>query len=278
MPPKTSIIILTMNGLEVTKQCVESIFRHTEDFECIFVDNGSTDGTREYLQTIPHSQLIVNEVNRGFSGGNNQGMAAAKGEYIVLLNNDTVVTENWLNGLLAWLEQNPSIGIVGPRAHFISGSQMVDGVTYQNMQEMEVFAREWVKQHRGQGFFPHKLLGFCMVFHRSLMEKIGGLDERFFPGNFEDDDFSLRTRIAGKILWVANDVFIHHYGSVTFQTNQVNNYLALLTNAEKFAKKWRIGISGLQLWRFGYDIEALVAREQPFHPDRHYIPLTPRNE
>jgi GT2 family glycosyltransferase len=89
----TSIVILMGNRHDMTRRCVESIFRHTyEAFELVMVDNGSTDGTLDYLENVTQSRIIKNSENRGFAAGNNQGMAVAQGDYILLLNNDIIVT------------------------------------------------------------------------------------------------------------------------------------------------------------------------------------------
>ena len=85
---KLSIITLTYNKLKYTKKYVESLFKYTKDFELIIVDNGSTDGTREYLKSLDNIKLILNDENVGFSKGNNQGLEIAEGEYIAFLNND----------------------------------------------------------------------------------------------------------------------------------------------------------------------------------------------
>jgi len=279
MPTLISIIMLCRNGLPFTRECVESILRHSEDsvdIQFVFVDNGSTDGTIAYLQTIPNAKLICNKENLGFAAGNNQGMAEADGEYICLLNNDTVVTEGWLSRLLAWLRKNPAIAIVGPRSNNVAWAQLVHNVPYKNTSEMEKFAFTWSQLHKDQGFVPHKLIGHCMLFHRSLIDMIGGLDERFFPGNYEDDDFCLRARVSGRILWVANDVYIHHYGGSTFKTNQTHYSASAVKNAERFARKWSLGISGFELDHFGYHPSELVEREKPFRKERHYIPLRGR--
>ncbi|TDF92558.1 glycosyltransferase family 2 protein [Paenibacillus piri] len=278
MPSLVSIVILTLNGLKYTQECVESILKHAHEdieLELVFVDNGSTDGTLDFLRTIPSSKLICNQVNRGFAGGNNQGIAASGGDYICLLNNDTVVTEGWLARLLAWLNKDPSIGIVGPRSNNVAWSQRVSPIHYQSAEGLQAFAMNWSLLHQGQGFFPHKLIGHCMLFSKRLVEQIGGLDERFFPGNYEDDDFCLRARIYGHILWVANDVYIHHYGGSTFVANRTNYSASALGNAERFAKKWSLGISGFELDHYGYNPSDLVEREKPFRPRRHYIPTQP---
>ena len=134
-PPTVSIVILTFNELEYTKKCVESIRRHTpEPHEIIFVDNGSKDGTVKWLKKLVnehgHYKLIENGKNLGFAKGCNQGIEAASSDCILLLNNDVVVTEGWLAGMMECLNSAPDIGIVGPMTNNISGRQKVDKVGY----------------------------------------------------------------------------------------------------------------------------------------------------
>ncbi|WP_240414509.1 glycosyltransferase family 2 protein [Paenibacillus periandrae] len=263
----TSIIILTRNAMEYTKQCMDSIMKHThESYEVVFIDNGSTDETVSYLQTIPNSRLIANSENRGFAFGCNQGMAVARGEYMVLLNNDTVVTKGWLTHLLGWLQRDESIGIVGPRSNFVFSAQQIHPVPYQTMEEMAQFAELYMTKFEGSGFEAERLVGFCMAFHRSLVETIGGLDDRFFPGCYEDDDFCLRTQISGKKLWIASDSFIHHHGHISFHANKEDIFGSVMReNGVKFWIKW-----GLTDRYVGSEI---VQREAPFRKDRHYVPL-----
>jgi GT2 family glycosyltransferase len=270
----TSIIMLTRNGLELTKRCVDSVIRHTQEpYEFIFVDNASTDGTPKYLDTVPRATVIRNLSNKGFAAGNNLGFARARGEYILMLNNDTIVTPDWLSGLRACLERDPSVGAVGPVSNHVAPIQRVHNHAYQNVDQLDAAANLWRIQHLNEGFYAHKLIGFCTLFHRSLLEKIGGLDERFYPGNYEDDDFSIRARISGKRLWVARDVFIHHEGQGTFRENRVDYQLSSLLNAEKFREKWNVGLSPFEIDQIGYNPSAIVDREPFFIPERHYIPL-----
>jgi GT2 family glycosyltransferase len=262
----TSIIILTHNGLSFTKECISSIFAHTrENFELILIDNASTDETVQYLNTLPKATVFANRINKGFSGGCNQGLTAAKGENIVLLNNDTVVTRGWLIRLLWWLNQDESIGIVGPRSNYIVAQQAVYPVPYKTIKEMPVFAAQWSIKNLRQGFEANYLSGLCMAFKKSLVNEIGGLDERFFPGYYEDADFCVRARIFGKKLWVANDVYIHHYGSSSFKANRAQHSMAIKGSSKKFLDKWKIpGIN---------KINQAVEREKPFNRERHYVPF-----
>jgi len=280
-----SIIILTHNQLEYTKKCIDSIFRYTKElFELIVVDNGSTDGTVEYLKKMKNSKfkvkdsdyckdikIIENKENRGFAMGNNQGMAIAKGDYVLLLNNDIVVTQGWLEKMLAKFKEDKKIGIVGPRTNYVVGPQLVPKVTYSDndMKEMQKFAEKWSCEHAGKSFEMNRVIGFCMLISRGVVEKIGGLDARFGSGNFEDDDFCLRARIAGYKIVVADDVFIHHFGSRTFIGAKIDYHCSMESNWVKFKNKW--GISPDRDIKKGYIFQELLS--QPFDFKKHYQPL-----
>src|SRR5439155_21392894 len=117
--PPASIVVVTHNNLALTRLCLESLLRNTEypRYEAIVVDNGSSDGTPGYLQKMaeqhPNISVILNKQNHGFARANNQGVASSKGEYLILVNNDTVVPPGWLSRLLRHVG-NPSVGMVGP--------------------------------------------------------------------------------------------------------------------------------------------------------------------
>lgn len=271
-----SIIMLTHNKTDMTRRCVDSIFRHTDvPFEIIFVDNASTDDTAAYLKTVPKARVIENKENRGFAAGCNQGIKAASGDYILLLNNDTVVTAGWLTRLLESLNADPRRGIAGPVSTNVAPIQCVYDLKGTSIEDIDSYAHERKQAFAGQGFFPHKLIGFCMLFRRSLVDLIGGLDERFYPGNYEDDDFSIRARAAGKTLWVAQDTFIYHEGQGSFSgTARTREYrLQSLENAQRFRDKWNIGLSAFEIDLRGYNPSEIVAKENVFLPERHVVPL-----
>src|SRR5262249_37269672 len=149
--PLASIAILTLNGLAHTRACVESIERCTpESHELLLVDNGSTDGTVEYLSelaaTRSNVRLVLNDENRGFAGGNNQALALASGCHVVLLNNDTIVTDGWLTRLVSAVERTPGAGLAGPVSNYVSGPQLVE-TTYASPDELERWAAGWSASH-----------------------------------------------------------------------------------------------------------------------------------
>ncbi len=238
---RASIVILTYNGLEYTKQCIQSIRENTRaPYELIVVDNGSTDGTREYLKSLDDVTVILTEQNLGFAAGNNKGIQASRGDYIVLLNNDTVVTEGWLCRLVQAAELSPEVGMAGPRSNYVQNPfQQVDEVPYQNMAEMQNFARHFAQKNQRRYFLTTKLVGFCLLLKREVVEKVGLLDESFGIGNFEDDDYCVRTRKAGYFLAIAGDAFVHHFGNRAFRENKISYEKMIQTNLAKFKEKWK---------------------------------------
>lgn len=235
---KTSIVILTHNKLDYTMQCIESIRRYTktDTYELIIIDNNSSDGTVEWLSNQSDLISILNDTNRGFPAGCNQGIEIATGDYILLLNNDTVVTNNWLENMLTCLNSDETIGAVGCVTNSCSYYQSIQ-VDYKDINDMQRFADSYNVSNPLSWEERLKLVGYCMLIKRTVIDEVGSLDERFTPGNYEDDDLSLRIRQAGYKLMLCKDTFIHHYGSVSFREN--NKFGELLTiNARKFEEKW----------------------------------------
>jgi len=274
----TSIIILTHNQLEYTKKCIESIFTHTkEPFDLIVVDNGSTDGTVEYLETEVGGQgaegrfrIIKNKENLGFAAGNNQGMAAARGDYILLMNNDIVVTSGWLERMILCAERDPKIGIVGPMSNYVSGPQFVEDVTYniEDLNGLDDFSAEFSRKYAGKAERLLRVVGFCMLIKRAVVNRIGGMDGCYGLGNFEDDDFSLRATLAGFESWIAEDCFIHHFGNRTFIGAKIDYRESLHKNWEIFKGKWGMP---KDIPYGSYDVSDIL--KKGFIPKKHHSPL-----
>jgi GT2 family glycosyltransferase/glycosyltransferase involved in cell wall biosynthesis len=240
---KASIIILTYNGLDYTRGCLESIYQKTNgpDFEVIIVDNASQDETPAYLEAFarehPNCKVILNDKNEGFARGNNIGAAAATGEYLVFLNNDTIVTLGWLEGLIRYLA-DPQVGIVGPVTNS-AGNQARILVDYEDINDIDEFARQRSRDFAGQSFEIPALAFFCAAMRHSAFLDIGPLDERFGLGMFEDDDYALRLQQKGYQLLCAEDVFVHHWGGGSFLKMKEYEYWRLFReNRQKFEQKW----------------------------------------
>lgn len=235
----TSIVILTYNNLHYTKLCIESIRSHTApgSYELIVVDNHSTDGTAEWLNEQSDVRTVINEDNLGFPKGCNQGIALARGDSVLLLNNDTVVTPNWLDNLCTCLFSSEKIGAVGAVTNSCSNFQTIP-YQYNTLDEMWEIAGKHNQSDPGKWEDRLRLVGFCLLIKRTVIDKIGLLDERFTPGNYEDDDYCMRIRTAGYRLVLCKDTFIHHYGSVSFNQQSAGFYNLLRKNAKIFEQKW----------------------------------------
>jgi GT2 family glycosyltransferase/predicted SAM-dependent methyltransferase len=227
--------------LEYTKQCIESIRQYTRPgtYELIIVDNASSDSTREWVREQKDIRAIFNDENLGFPKGCNQGIEISNGDNILLLNNDVVVTSHWLENMLSALYSDESVGAVSCVTNHCSYKQTVPA-NYETMDEMQKFAATFNHSDPEKWEERLKLVGFCLLFKRVIVHTVGLLDELFTPGNHEDDDFSIRMRQAGYRLLLCKDTFIHHYGSVSFKSQEQDlKYRQLLQkNEQKFQKKW----------------------------------------
>ncbi|MBO4939194.1 MAG: glycosyltransferase [Oscillospiraceae bacterium] len=243
--PKVSVVVLCYNQLDYTKQCVESILDQTAypNYELILVDNNSTDDTAEYLREMEKKderiKIVLNTTNRGFAGGNNDGIAVSDGEYIVLLNNDTLVTRGWLTGMTKHFRRSPKVGMVGAVTNSIGNEAQID-VSYKDVVDMPAFAYAYTACHMGETYRHDGVLAmYCVMFSRELTQKIGLLDENYGIGMFEDDDYSVAAERAGYELILPEDVFIHHFGSVSFKKLEDATYRKTFeANKAYFEKKW----------------------------------------
>jgi cellulose synthase/poly-beta-1,6-N-acetylglucosamine synthase-like glycosyltransferase len=160
-----------------------------------------------------------------------------------------MVTTGWLRRLLDTLHRDPQIGLVGPVSNRVSGPQQIP-VDYDDLAGLDGFAWEWGRQHAGQVVELDRLVGFCLLIRREVVDRIGLLDERFGLGNFEDDDYCRRAREAGFRTVVAVDSFVHHFGGRTFVGSGVDFASLMAANERQFHEKWhdadRAGLSAME--------------------------------
>ncbi|WP_336786068.1 glycosyltransferase family 2 protein [Paenibacillus sp. MMO-177] len=237
----TSIIIPTCNAFPLLRETIATIRKHTKDpYELIVIDNGSTDGTLEYLKRERIIAISL-PINTGFPAACNWGMRLARGERLLLLNNDVLVTDGWLSSMHSVLDSDTSIGLVGPMTNYASGRQQTAMTG-----RYDEFAAQLQIDENGQREFVKRIIGFCMLFTRSLMQTIGVLDERFSPGHFEDDDYCYRAYLAGYRVAIAKDAFVYHHGSASFRSYAGEDLEDLVRrNRQLFTDKW--GIDPLEL-------------------------------
>jgi GT2 family glycosyltransferase len=242
--PDASVVVVTRDNLAFLRLCLESVLACTDGTcELIVVDNASSDGTSAYLARLTERNQNVrplgNSSNRGFAEACNQGAAVAAGEVLVLLNDDTAVSQGWLGRLTAHLE-HPRIGIVGPTTNRTGNEAQIDA-DYRTWAEFVRFADARAEEHAGEAFEIPTLTMFCVAMRRALYEEVGPLDERFETGLLEDDDYSRRVRKAGYRLLCADDAFVHHFGETSFGKLVASGEYArvLEANRSRYEEKWK---------------------------------------
>jgi GT2 family glycosyltransferase len=241
-----SILLVSYNSAEFLRPCLDSVLENTNylNFEIIAVDNGSTDGSAEILQEYAAAdkrvQAILNETNAGFAKANNIAAGIAKGEFLVLLNADTIVPHGWLRRILAHLRNDSSIGMILPVTNW-AGNEAKINVTYKDLASMYEFAAGLaIRLHGDQSEIGVAPL-FCGVVPSAVWKEVGPLDERFGAGMFEDDDYSRRVRQAGYRVVLAEDSFVHHFGGGSFGKLPPQDYSGIFEeNLRRFEDKWGI--------------------------------------
>jgi GT2 family glycosyltransferase len=276
LPPSevlASIVMLSWNAPLYTKMAVESIHAFTHcPYEIIIIDNGSGPDTIAMLRALEGVRVIYNATNMGFAHGCNQGIAAARGTHVVLLNNDVLVTEGWVERLIDVQRRDPLVGVSAPRSNRIVGHQQLTNFKYDSVEAMHVVAAERTREFAGVHYRTNRAIGFCLCISRAVITEVGGIDTRYGIGNFEDDDFCIRVRAAGYQIAVCEDVFIHHFGSATFIANKVDYGSQMERNWKIFAARWDLPS---EYPTNGYNAEKAIAGG--FTRERDYVAL-PRLE
>lgn len=239
--PLVTILLLTLNAWKFTAQCIKSIREYTTiPYKILVIDNGSTDGTIEKLRRDESIYHIENDCNLGFARGFNIGLELIDTPYFIISNNDVVVTQNWLKSMIEHINDDNMLMGLGPRSNHISGPQLVKEINYDNIKNLQKWARSWADSQKEIITYFHRLAFFFVLFKSEILNKIGLLDERFEIGNFEDDDYCLRVVGNKYRLAIDNTVFIHHYGSQTFKANKLDYAKVLQENKVRFMQKWGI--------------------------------------
>ena len=200
----------------------------------------------EYLKELdkkqdPRVKIIINEKNSGFAGGNKIAIDQATGDFIMLLNNDTVVTRGWLTNVVKHMSNDPKCGMCGSVTNSIGNEAMI-GVNYKNIRELDSFAYQYTRMHNNELYTEvDRLAMFCTLIRKEIMNQHGKLDENYQVGMFEDDDYAQVVEKAGYKLLIAEDVFVHHVNNASFKKLQSEEYKKIFEkNKEYFEKKWSV--------------------------------------
>ncbi len=216
--PLISCIVVNWNRRELLRACLECLARQEySNFEVIVVDNGSTDGSPDVVaQAFPRAHLVRNPDNRGFCAANNQGIAAARGEFVALLNNDAEANPQFLGALLSAFEGNPKVGMAAAKIVVWEDPTLIDKVGHLIYPDGQNRGRGTGERDHGQFNRMEEVLwpdGCAAMYRKSMLDQIGGFDENLFAYG-DDAELGLRARIAGwTCLYTPDAVVRHHRGS-----------------------------------------------------------------
>lgn len=239
--PTVDIILPVYNALEDVKACIESLYNNeTIPFNLIIIDDCSEEETKSWLESAQKEygfKLSRNTENLRFTKTVNKGFSQSEGDFVVLLNSDTIVTAYWLEKILCCFESDSSVGIVGPlsnaaswqtvpvREDKVNGGWLVNEIPEGYSIELMGQLVETISQRQ----YPNvpSVNGFCYVIKRDVINQIGTLDEEYFPTGYgEEDDFSIRARKAGYTIRVADDTYVFHAKSKSY-TKEVRKVLTV---------------------------------------------------
>jgi len=247
--PRVSVIILNYNGKQFLETCLTSVF-NTEysNFEVVFVDNGSTDGSidfvKERFSKNPRLKIIKNEENLGFAEGNNVGVKYAKGDYIVFLNNDTEVDSNWLRELVKVMEFDQTIGAAQSKLLFADTRDKIWGIGEFMDYFGETSTKGWGEKNVEQYTHVEEVfnaIGASMIISRRIFTEVGMFDPAFFIQH-EDVDLGWRIWLTGhKIVFTPKSV-VYHVGGGTLQKEIPSSFKTF------FSEKNRITMMIKKLW------------------------------
>jgi GT2 family glycosyltransferase len=227
-----SVLVPCCGQLEYTRLLLPGLLRQSRwPMELLFLDAGSLDGTAEFLAGVQAAASLRVEVVRAAAdpevpAATRELLARVRGEFLVLLNNDTVVSDAWLDQLVALAQLDPQIGLVGPMSNAAAPPQLVEEVPYRlrpaggdgppDVGPVDRFAREWREWHRGQWAEVEHLGGFCLLVKRRVVADLGLFQAGAGLGVFDTDALCRGARLAGYTLACCRDLFVHHFGSRTF--------------------------------------------------------------
>ena len=240
-PYSVAIIILNWNGGNMLEECINSIGKNTPKIYKLFiVDNGSKDDSLKFLKNNKEVVLIKNKENKGFVTGNNQATNAAFEDnpdldYILLLNNDTKVTKNWIQPLIDTIEQDQKIGVVGPRQLDYAGNK-VNAAGNIKISKNEYFSGEEIKE-------VDWLMGACLLIKAEVIEKIGLFDEIYSPAYYEETDFETRVKKSGfKNYYCGKSLIYHKGGASASQESEKFSHIFYRNRVVYFLKHKPLGL------------------------------------
>lgn len=248
MKMNCNLIILNWNSCELLKRCLHLVGKNTEPvykpfIKLIIVDNGSKDHSYDFLRTLPY-KVIYNEKNLGFAGGVNSGLRKVTDPEadICLLNVDAEVQPGWLPALYETMAQKSNIGLVGPLGNNVPSN----------------FQREGSVQC--DTIVPN-LHFFCVLIRREVVNKIGFFDTQYGLGNYDDNDYGTRARLAGYTHCISVKSLVRHEPHQVFNINNIDHNQLEMINREKFLNKF-FGIMLRYSEKYDFFADPLLAKFQ----------------
>lgn len=240
--PVVSVVIPALDNLTYTLCCLASLCRHESRaaFEVIVIDDGSTDGTPELLPKVENLVYLRNDATRGFVGSVNRGAGAARGEFLLLLNNDTQVQRGWMDALLEAFA-GPHVGIAGSKLIYPTGHLQEAGAVLRADGSVELVGHnDDPRRHQYNFRRPVDYVsGASLMIRRQLFVELGGLDEAYSPCYFEDCDLSLRVRSRGlQVVYVPGSVVVHHLRVTTSAAGRTASERRIEANRRVLLERW----------------------------------------
>ena len=239
--PQCSIIVVSYNNYDnCTGPCLQSLLLDPTEMEIIVVDNNSDTYTKSRLTDLARNesrlQLRLNTKNRGYAGGNNDGVAMAKSDIVILLNNDTVVPIGAIQKFTALFSKHPNWDMIGPVTNSCGNEQQIitEGI---DTHSILLQGKNWCDHSHDYSFSTDLLGFFCVAIRKKAYEDLSGLDENFGLGFYEDTDFCHRASQAKKNMMITEDIFIYHQGSATFAKHPAKTKHLMESNRQLFKKK-----------------------------------------
>lgn len=236
---KTDIIIPVYNNLYYTRRCLNSIKNHLNDYNLIIIDNGSDEITKKYLSKL-NCKIIANSKNLGYVRAINQGLKISNSPFVLLLNNDVIVTPNFLKNMIC--KTQAGFDLVGPLTNIKlnSKSENKQLIDFNYPAQNRYILNFATNINRKNKFIEVSyLFGHCLLLTRNVIKKVGLLDKRYGIGNFDDLDYCKRARGAGFKICIATDSFVYHFCHKTFEKMNINIENLIEKNKKIYEEKWR---------------------------------------
>jgi GT2 family glycosyltransferase len=247
--PRASILILVQRNPKLLANCLSALARHLEPglAEVILLLNNAAPDVVDYVHRHVHGACVVSSpVNLGFAGGCNRAAASARGEFLVLLNDDTEVESNWLQGLIDAADECPDAAAVGSLILNFDGTVQEAGrVLANDGTTIPVGERARLES---MAFMYRRQVDYCsgcsLLVRRAIWAQLGGLDEEYYPAYYEDVDLCLRIRAIGRKVIFAPQSRVRHLG--TASTDELFRQFIDLRNRRRFADRWKPYLESLE--------------------------------